>query len=153
MEAARRRRLRKGKQMSEGNGVMADGAIRQALEASKMQEELNVMRQAQVQRVGNVVIAALQNFAPDVNLGLDVLLSVLGATCANTGVAIDLVHKGLDRAFEQQVEMRKQLAARTSRGPTLVGPDGEAVKTTPAEEAPAADAPAADGPLTDPRIA
>ena len=93
------------------NGQMTPMQIAQALEQVKANEAIAATRHNLIQAVGNVMIATLQNFMPDVNLGMDVLVSVLGATIANNNIDVALVEKALHAAVTSQREMRKVLQA------------------------------------------
>lgn len=124
----RRKERERLKKMASSNGKLTDGQIAQAASKMKENEIMQRIRMQQVQNVGNVVIAVLQNFAPDVSLGLDVLLSLLGATAVNNNVAREQIHTAFDKAFDAQMDMKKKNAR--AKGSVLVDASGSEIEET-----------------------
>lgn len=124
----RRKERERLKKMASSNGKLIDEQIAQAASKIKENEIMQRIRMQQVQNVGNVMIAVLQNFAPDVSLGLDVLLSLLGATAVNNNVAREQIHTAFDKAFDAQMDMKKKNAR--AKGSVLVDASGSEIEET-----------------------
>ena len=96
------------------SGGPTKGELKEMIQQAQTKEMLQTMADQFQKKLGNVIIATLQNFSPNIHVGMNALLNVLCSTASRSKIGLDELQALVAAEYAKAETAMKKLAEGTT---------------------------------------